>query len=286
MIDYLELLLKFDWEKSKSRLRYKLFDGFIMCSLLVYIFLFILWIIQPEWISRYGNTISWYIPVTGLTMNLIALLLFYFYINKNLIFLGRDAFKSAFGVIINLFFLICYMLPSLGLVYRYNEKMVDILQETAILSDVDKNRLTDVLIATIYLFEFLFLLLTTNHKSQHISAIRSVEYRYLHQELADLKELLDKDENYKEDPKLEELYQKVIRDEDFLEKKNKPSTAQELSIKEMLTRIDHNYLWEQSSFKQLIEYLREKVLSEKTWKKELYIVCTNIKEVLENFIKT
>ncbi|HFU4026280.1 TPA: hypothetical protein ACGO0F_002026 [Streptococcus suis] len=219
-------------------------------------------------------------------MNLIALLLFYFYINKNLIFLGRDAFKSAFGVIINLFFLICYMLPSLGLVYRYNEKMVDILQETAILSDVDKNRLTDVLIATIYLFEFLFLLLTTNHKSQHISAIRSVEYRYLHQELADLKELLDKDENYKEDPKLEELYQKVIRDEDFLEKKNKPSTAQELSIKEMLTRIDHNYLWEQSSFKQLIEYLREKVLSEKTWKKELYIVCTNIKEVLENFIKT
>lgn len=176
LIKYLELLLKYDWEESKTRLKYNIFDTLIMCWICVQIMLFILWIIQPEWQGASG-LISVIFPCVGLAMILCAGFMFYLKI-KNILYLGIQ--KPTISAI----FLFCLLIPWIGLVGRYNEAVLSLLKVYPSFVDIDKKYMTSLLGVVIYIIEVIFLIETwSGHKYMYYSDIQIIDLEYLKREM-------------------------------------------------------------------------------------------------------
>lgn len=251
LIDYLELLLKFDWEDSKNKLKYKLFDSFIIFSLFLYCLLFILWIIQPEWIGRDGKPISVILPVIGLFMVLLALGIFCAHL-KGKIFFGVTAL-TAIDQFFVMLFLVCYIIPVVGLIGRYNEKIVEVLQRVSFMSDVNKTNLTKILIGMLFVFEILFLSISTSLKNKYYLSILKADYPYLTKELKSIyyhlreKNLSENNRDY-----LSRAYSQL---EKYFEKDDLLDIPQNISIDKVIDDIDSTYLWQLTSYKKVIKYL-------------------------------
>lgn len=248
LIDYLELLLKFDWEESKYKLRYKLFDFFIIFTLIFYCLLFILWIIQPEWISIDGEPISVIIPLIGLFMVLLAFGIFWASL-KDKIFLGLNTAINGIDNFFTILFIFCYILPVVGLIFRYNEKIVEILQKLSFLSDINKSKLTYILIGLMFVFEIVFLSISVSFKNKYYLSILGADYPYLTQKLNYIYRYLQENhDNYY----LLKAHSKL---EKYFSRKESADIPTDFDLGREIDNIDLTYLWKLTAYKKIIKQL-------------------------------
>ncbi|NQN87107.1 hypothetical protein HO997_04165 [Streptococcus suis] len=256
LIKYLELLLKYDWEESKTRLKYNIFDTLIMFWICVQVMLFILWIIQPEWQGASGS-ISVIFPSIGLAMILCAGFMFYLKI-KNKLYLGIKK-----PTILEIF-LFCLLIPWLGLVSRYNEALLSFLTVYPSFVDINKNYMTFLLVGVIYIIEVIFLIETVSDwKNMYYSDIQKIDLQYLKREMKWISKVLVSDSNIwvLQDSNLQKAKQHSI------ERMGSTGIVQSQEITEELFRrklifLRKNYLLGYSSeYRKEVKYLMKYIKS-------------------------
>lgn len=240
LTDYLELLLKFDWEESKYKLRYRLFDTFIMGTLIFYALLYCVWLIKPAQ-SKYPDLVVY----IGLVFILISMLIFYLYLREKS-YLGVHRYGSNTSTIL---FLIGYIVPAQFLLERFGSSLVVIFTVIPFLQDIVVSRMSGLLSFLLFFFEVFFLLLSTSLKSKYCDSLVDTEHIYLEKELKSLYVYLkstsfDNKNLLNFCGKMDKRFRDISLSEDKV-----------FDLKEKIEYIDSHYLWKVSAYKKEVEYL-------------------------------
>lgn len=241
LIDYLEILIKFEWEKDKNRMRYNIFQTFVLFSILVEMVLLILWIIQPTYFTLSENaTIT--SPGFLIILSLISFFIYFLCIRKKFFILISNAFLL-------IIFLICLFLPYWSLLYRYNDTLVIVLKKTSILSDVIEDKLTWILFCAAFFFEIIFLLLSIdNELLDYYKNINNVDCLNIKKQVSNIYFLLGLRPSLKNSNKYLAYFYKITKiDEQY--------GFISGDLNDLIDSLDNDYNWKKSPYKREIKYL-------------------------------
>lgn len=245
LIDYLELLLKYEKEKRKNKLKYNLFDFFIICSLLIEMCLLGVWIVKPEWKATPDLIIPRWFPYIGGFSTLISATIYYYYKKGKVLFLSNSPDKML------PVFLILFLLPYYILVDRFGNAIFESLKNFYIFENIQKEAVITLIKAGLFVLEIAILLLTNEVTNEYINEISNVEFVYLTEEMKEIYTYLSEREQERKNRYLSDVFDNLDKKLSIVEKKDISVN----SIQSKIKYITSNYLWRLSAYRKQIKHI-------------------------------